>query len=146
VRRDETGKRKKHKAPAVESVSPRYYFPELTLLMRGSAHVPLGDARAKGQLWIRLNLEGRFERASDRFCALIGYDRTKLLGKVFDGVTALATVHIPQHLRAVRHIRNFRCFWMFVHREGPTILVRSDWELIGDASFEVNCQLPPFSV
>jgi PAS domain S-box-containing protein len=99
--------------------------------------------RSNDEFRIVLSLEGRFKAVSDEFCGMVGYEQGQLLGKRIDDVTASRTTHIPQHLGAVVHFGHFHCLWMFVHRDGHAVLVRSDWELLPDLSMEVYCGLFP---
>lgn len=66
-----------------------------------------------------------------------------MLGKRIDEITAARTVartvDVPQHLGAVLHFGHFHCLWMFVLREGRSLLVRSNWALLSDTSMEVHC-------
>jgi hypothetical protein len=89
---------------------------------------------------ILLNLEGKFKRASNAFCLLVGYDMRELLAKRIDDVTASRSVNIPLQLGAVLHFGRFHSLWLFVHREGHAVLVRNDWALLADMSIEVFCQ------
>jgi PAS domain S-box-containing protein len=92
---------------------------------------------------IVLSVEGKFQKVSPEFCRLIGSKPSELLGKRIDDVTASETGTIPQHLGAVFHFGRFERLWMFVHREGHGILVRSHWELLPNLSMEVRCDLLP---
>lgn len=141
---DETAKRKKYEAPTVTPLSLDNLSPktrgELARLVSGSAQETQPAGGSNGESRIVLSLEGRFKRISEEFCGLVGYAQDELLGKRIDEVTASRTVHIPQHLGAVVHFGQFHSLWMFVHREGRAVLVRSDWALLPDLSIEIHCE------
>jgi PAS domain-containing protein len=145
VGKDETAGRKKYEAPTVTPVTITSLSPkargEVARLVSERAVEGQHGHRANGEFRIVLELDGRFRQVSEEFCGLVGYAREELLGKRIDAVTASRTVHIPQHLGAVVHFGQFHCLWMFVHREGHGILVRSDWELLPDLSMEVSGEL-----
>jgi PAS domain-containing protein len=145
VGRDETAGRKKCEAPTVTRVP----FTSLSQKAREEIAQLVSQTASEGQLARRsrdefcvvLDLEGRFIRASEVFCALVGYAQNELVGRRIDDVTASRTVHIPQHLGAVVHFGQFHCLWIFVHRDGHGVLARSDWELLADLSMEVSGEL-----
>jgi PAS domain-containing protein len=145
VGNDETTGRKKYWAPrltqvATTSLSPRMRG-ELAHLMAETSFEIEPDGGPKDEFHVVLNLEGRFQRVSEEFCSLVGYAQDELLGKRIDEVTASRTVHLSQHLETVVHFGQVRCLWMFVHRDGRGVLVRSDWELFPDVSLELRCEL-----
>ena len=139
--KDETAGRKKYEAPTVTGVTVTSLPPkirgELAHLVAGTTPGTEQGNGPKDELRIVLNLEGRFQQVSEEFCSLIGHAREELLGKRIDDVTASRTVHIQQHLGAVVHFGQFHCLWMFVHRDGQGVLVRTDWGLLPDLSMEV---------
>lgn len=141
---DETAKRKKYEPPTLTPISLDILSPkvrgELARAVSETTQTTQPAGRANDQFRLVLSLEGRFKQVSQEFCGLLGYAREELLGKRIDVVTAPRTVHIPQHLGAVVHFGQFHPLWMFVHRDGDTILVRSDWELLPDLSIEVRCE------
>lgn len=141
MERDEREGRKKYEAPAVTRVSLRRDSSKTPDAQMLCARVP-GD-RTSGAFRMVLDLDGRFGQVSEEFCEMTGYAREDLLGKHIDEITAACTVDVPQHLRAVFHFGQFHCLWMFITREGRSILVRSDWSLLPDMSIEVHGELFP---
>ena len=141
---DETAKRKKYDPPTVTPLSLDNLSPkirgELARLVSGSTQETQPALGANGESRMVLSLEGRFKRVSVEFCGLIGYAQDELLGERIDEVTASRTVHIPQHLGAVVHFGQFHNLWMFAHRDGHAVLVRSDWALLPDLSIEIRCE------
>jgi PAS domain-containing protein len=145
VGRDESVGRKKYQAPTLTRVAftslSEKGREEIAQLISQTASEGQLTRRSKDEFCMVLDLEGRFKRASEQFCALVGYAQNELVGRPIDDVTASRTVHIPQHLGAVVHFGQFHCLWMFVHRDGHGVLVRSDWELLADLSMEVCGEL-----
>jgi hypothetical protein len=141
---DETAKRKKYEPPTLTPISVENLPPkirgELARLVSETASgtQPLGGSSSESR--IVLSLEGRFKRVSEEFCWMIGRAQQELLGKRIDEFTSSRTVHIPQHLGAVVHFGHFQSLWMFVHRDGHAVLVRSDWALLPDMSIEIRCE------
>lgn len=139
--------RRKYESPTVTRVP----FTGLSLEMRGefgrmvstSASEPARLTRWDTGFRVVLDVEGRFKQVSKEFTAVLGYAEKELFGKRIDEVTASRTVRIPRHLGAVVHFGQFHCLWMFVHRDGHGVLVRSDWELLPDLSIEVFGELLP---
>jgi hypothetical protein len=145
VGRDDSAGRKKYQAPTVTRVALTSLPPgargELAHLVAASASEAQRGARSNGGFRIVLDLGGRFRQVSKEFSTAVGYVEEELLGRRIDDVTASRMMHIPQHLGAVVHFGQFHCLWMFVHRDGHGVLVRSDWELLPDLAIEVFCEL-----
>lgn len=99
-----------------------------------------------GGIRFELSLEGKFQRVSEEFCLLVGSTESKLMGQPIDRLTASGALHIPQHLGVVVQFGYLHCLWMFVHGDGHSVLVRTDWALLPDMSMEVYCvRVPGFA-
>jgi PAS domain-containing protein len=144
---DALRKQRKYEAAAVRSVPldrlPARLREELLSLASEAMAARPSLEESGADCRIVLSVEGKFQKVSPGFCRLVGCEPSELLGKQIDDITASETGTIPQHLGAVVHFGRFDCLWMFVHREGHGILVRSHWELLPDLSMEVRCDLLP---
>lgn len=101
--------------------------------------------RASDKCRFELSADGKFQQMSEEFSALVGFAEGALLGLPISCVTAPYTVHIAQILGVVSHLGCFHCLWLFVHREGRAILVRTDWTLLPGKLIEGSCEpLPVF--
>jgi PAS domain-containing protein len=145
VEKGERPARKKYESPTVTPIPFTRLSPkargELAHLVSASVSEPTRITHSDSGCWFVLDAEGRFKQASGEFGAALGYRNEALLGKRINRVTTSRTVHIPQHLGAVVHFMQVHCLWMFVHRDGHAVLVRSDWELLPNLSMEVFCEL-----
>jgi PAS domain-containing protein len=143
VGRNEAAGRKKYDFPTVTPFTivklPTKARVEVAKLVSeitsGGRNLPSASAKIR----FELSLEGKFTRVSEKFCELVGFPESKLIGREIDGLTASGILRIPQHLGVVVQFGYFRCLWMFVHGDGHGVLVRTDWALLPDMSMEVHC-------
>ena len=144
---DAPRKQRKYEAAAVRSVPldrlPARLREELLSLASESDGSGPSLEESGADCRIVLSVEGKFQQVSPEFCRLIGCEPSQLLGERIDDVTASETGPIPQHIGAVVHFGRFDRLWMFVHRDGHGIPVRSRWELLPSLSMEVGCDLLP---
>jgi len=150
VGRDETAGRKKYDSPTVTPFTiaklPAKARAEVARLVSEITSEGRNLPSASEEIRFKLSLEGKFERVSEKFCELVGFPESKLIGREIDRLTASGILHIPQHLGVVVQFGCFRCLWMFVHGDGHAVLVRTDWALLPDMSMEVYCvPLPVFA-
>jgi PAS domain S-box-containing protein len=142
---DPSQKKKKYARPMVistklEDLSPRMRAEAESLLSERGRREHM-KAESSPDHRILLTLEGGLKEVSDEFCRLLGYERSELLGKPIDAVTASQTTGIPKHLGTVFHFGSFEGLWLFAHKNGRKILVRCRWELLPDSSIEIRSEL-----
>jgi PAS domain-containing protein len=145
VAKSEKAGRKKYNAPTLTPITVMSLSPDARRVLAHLFSRPAPEVRGASPsdrgFRVVLDVEGKFKQVSPEFCAAVGYAQEELLGTRIDDITAKRTVHIPQHLGAVVYFGQFHCLWMFVHRNGHGVLVRSDWELLPSLSVEVFCEL-----
>jgi PAS domain S-box-containing protein len=75
-------------------------------------------------IWALLDLEFRYRDMSPRFCELLGFSRSELVGKSVEYVTPPDFTNIQAMKDEVRRRRKKNGFWLYRRRDGHLVLVR----------------------
>ena len=88
-----------------------------------------------------INHERRYVEVSDDFCKLVGYDRTELLEKKYDDLTAANTNNVEIIHGLFEKLGYMHGMWMLVSREGTRILIRYESWLRSDDLIEAHMEV-----
>jgi PAS domain S-box-containing protein len=83
----------------------------------------------------------RYIEVSDDFCKLVGYDRTELMEKKYDDLTASNTNNIETVYSLFEKLGYMHGLWMLVSREGTRILIRYESWIRPDDLIEAHMEV-----
>jgi PAS domain S-box-containing protein len=85
--------------------------------------------------------ERRYVEVSDDFCKLVGYDRTELMEKKYDDLTASNTNNIETVYSLFEKLGYMHGLWILVSREGTRILIRYESWIRPDDLIEAHMEV-----
>jgi hypothetical protein len=87
-----------------------------------------------------LDLRGNCLAVSEAFCKLVGHPESSLVGKSIDSFTAPNLLDVPKNLGFVFHYGAMQGLWMFLRKNGTSILVCHESELLPNLSIQMRVE------
>jgi PAS domain S-box-containing protein len=88
-----------------------------------------------------VDLDRRYVDVSEGFCKLVGYKREELIGHKYDDLTAPGTNDVPTVFKLFTKSGYMHGLWMFVSRQGNSILVRYECWMRSDSLIEGRMEI-----